>query len=79
MFVNAASFPVVALAGLALEARRRAERAELGKPDVTLGSLVVARRLPARAKLVAGRSRPKRAESPAQSLGSPARRTARGC
>ena len=33
MFVNAASFPVVALAGLALEARRRAERAELGKPD----------------------------------------------
>jgi MFS family permease len=33
MFVNAASFLVVALAGLALEARRRAERAELGRPD----------------------------------------------
>jgi MFS family permease len=33
MLVNAASFLAVALAGLALQARRRAERAELGQPD----------------------------------------------
>lgn len=33
MLVNAASFLAVAVAGLALEARRHAERAELGQPD----------------------------------------------
>lgn len=41
MFVNAASFLVVALAGLALEARRRAERAELGQPDRLRDGVVV--------------------------------------
>ena len=41
MFVNSASFLVVALAGLALEARRRAERAELGQPDRLRDGVVV--------------------------------------
>src|ERR1051325_907030 len=41
MFVNAASFLVVALAGLVLEARRRAERAELGHPDRLRDGVVV--------------------------------------
>jgi MFS family permease len=41
MFVNAASFLVVALAGLALAARRRAERAELGQPDRLRDGVVV--------------------------------------
>lgn len=41
MFVNAASFLVVALAGLVLEARRRAERAELGQPDRLRDGVVV--------------------------------------
>ena len=41
MFVNAASFLVVALAGLALAARRRAERSELGQPDRLRDGVVV--------------------------------------
>jgi MFS family permease len=41
MFVNAASFLAVALAGLALDARRRAEPAELGQPDRLRDGVVV--------------------------------------
>ena len=41
MFVNAASFLAVALAGLALQARRRAEPAELDRPDRLRDGVVV--------------------------------------
>jgi len=41
MFVNAASFLVVALAGLTLRARRRAERAELEQPDRLRDGVVI--------------------------------------
>ena len=41
MLVNAASFFAVALAGLRLEARRHAERAELGQPDRLRDGVVV--------------------------------------